>query len=41
MVGKFGPFTLVTTQEALNSGSALVQMRNFANSLAMLPGVQP
>lgn len=37
MVGDFGPFTLVTNQQDLNSGAALLAMQQFAATLANLP----
>lgn len=38
-VGTYGPFTLVTTQDAIANGGAMQQMQAFANSLAQLPQV--
>jgi hypothetical protein len=40
MVGTQGPFTLLTTQTDLNSGAANTAMQNFANTLALLPGIK-
>jgi hypothetical protein len=40
MVGTQGPFTLVTNQTDLQSGAAALAMTNFANTLALLPGLQ-
>ena len=39
-VGTQGPFTLVTNQTDINSGAAAAAMQAFANSLALLPGIQ-
>jgi hypothetical protein len=39
-VGNQGPFQLITTQQDLNSGAATTAMQNFANTLALLPGLE-
>jgi hypothetical protein len=39
-VGTQGPFTLVTTQQDIQSGAANTAMQNFAQNLATLPGLQ-
>lgn len=39
MVGTQGPFTLITNQNDLQSGAAATAMQNFANTLALLPGI--
>jgi hypothetical protein len=39
MVGTQGPFTLITNQADLQSGAAATAMQNFANTLALLPGI--
>jgi hypothetical protein len=38
-VGNQGPFTLLTTQQDINSGAAALAMQNFANSIGTLPGL--
>lgn len=37
MVGTYGPFTLVTTQEELQSGVAAQKMSQLASTLSALP----
>ena len=40
MVDTQGPFTLLTNQTDLNRGAATTAMQNFANTIALLPGIQ-
>ncbi|HLJ76889.1 MAG TPA: hypothetical protein VKT75_05725 [Acidobacteriaceae bacterium] len=37
MVGTYGPFTLTTTQQEIDSGAAQQAMQKFASTLGTLP----
>jgi hypothetical protein len=40
VVGSYGPFTLATTAQEVQDGTAMRKMQDFANSLVALPTAQ-